>query len=266
MSDEVRQARRNCIGGSDARIIMSGDQEAIERLWREKRGEIEPEDLSDILIVQLGNCTEALNTDWFEKQTGYVVTHEQERPSYEFWPVAMSTLDGIVRETIDGEALGIFEAKWMIPFGWSKDKAVEKYYPQVQHNMMVYELDRSWLSIITGGGQYVCIPIENDPFYTVSLLAAEKDFWDCVQTGRVPGNPVIATPEVEAIQVLDMTGSNAWADLSVTLQETKPFVDKHEKAKKDLKALFPAEAKVASGHGVTVSRSKDKKVLIKLDK
>ena len=46
--------RRYFIGGSDARIIMGDDEAALTRLWREKRGEIEPEDLSGNLIVQLG--------------------------------------------------------------------------------------------------------------------------------------------------------------------------------------------------------------------
>ena len=35
-------------------MIMGSDEEALLRLWREKRGEVEPEDLSDNLIVQLG--------------------------------------------------------------------------------------------------------------------------------------------------------------------------------------------------------------------
>ena len=38
--------RRYFIGGSDARIIMGGDEATLLRLWREKRGETEPEDLS----------------------------------------------------------------------------------------------------------------------------------------------------------------------------------------------------------------------------
>ena len=46
--------RRTFIGGSDARIIMGDDEAALLRLWREKRGEVEPEDLSGNLIVQLG--------------------------------------------------------------------------------------------------------------------------------------------------------------------------------------------------------------------
>ncbi len=53
--------RRSFIGGSDARIIMGDDEATLLRLWKEKRGETEPEDLSRNLIVQLGVVTEHLN-------------------------------------------------------------------------------------------------------------------------------------------------------------------------------------------------------------
>jgi len=43
--------RRSFIGGSDARVIMGNDHDALVQLWREKRGEIEPEDLTDNLVV-----------------------------------------------------------------------------------------------------------------------------------------------------------------------------------------------------------------------
>jgi len=61
--------RRTFIGGSDARIIMGSDEADLVRLWREKRGEIEPEDLNDNLIVQLGRVTEDLNRRWYERNT-----------------------------------------------------------------------------------------------------------------------------------------------------------------------------------------------------
>jgi len=54
-----QSGRRTFIGGSDARIIMGDDEPALLRLWREKRGEVEPEDLSGNLIVQLGAVTRA---------------------------------------------------------------------------------------------------------------------------------------------------------------------------------------------------------------
>ena len=71
--------RRTFIGGSDARIIMGDDEAALVRLWQEKRGEIEPEDLSVNLIVQLGTVTEHLNRHWYERNTGQVVKDVQRR-------------------------------------------------------------------------------------------------------------------------------------------------------------------------------------------
>ena len=62
--------RRAFIGGSDARVVMGDDEELLLRLWREKRGEAEPPDYSDNLLVQLGLATEPLNRRWFEKATG----------------------------------------------------------------------------------------------------------------------------------------------------------------------------------------------------
>src|SRR6516165_3486464 len=64
--------RRYFIGGSDARVIMGNDESALLRLWREKRGELEPEDLSGNLVVQLGVATEDLNRRWYEANTGQI--------------------------------------------------------------------------------------------------------------------------------------------------------------------------------------------------
>src|SRR6266545_7166572 len=58
--------RQSFVGGSDARIIMGNDEAALVRLWRQKRGELEPEDLSGSLVVQLGVATEDLNRRWLK--------------------------------------------------------------------------------------------------------------------------------------------------------------------------------------------------------
>src|SRR5262249_55046464 len=69
--------RRYFIGGSDARIIMGNNAAALVRLWREKRGEAEPEDLSRNLVVKLGAVTEELNRRWYEANTGQAITDVQ---------------------------------------------------------------------------------------------------------------------------------------------------------------------------------------------
>src|ERR1700688_1033583 len=80
-STDARNAgeRRSFLGGSDARIIMGENEASLLRLWREKRGEIEPEDLSDNLIVQLGTATEDLNRRWDERNTGHAIKDWQGR-------------------------------------------------------------------------------------------------------------------------------------------------------------------------------------------
>ena len=42
---------------------MSPDEAALIRLLQEKRGESEPDDLSDNLVVQFGVATETLNPE-----------------------------------------------------------------------------------------------------------------------------------------------------------------------------------------------------------
>jgi hypothetical protein len=87
--------RRSFIGGSDARIIMGNDEAALERLWREKRGEAEPPDYSDNLIVQLGVATEPLNRRWYEKATGQVIKGVQSWIRHPVIRWMAATLDGL---------------------------------------------------------------------------------------------------------------------------------------------------------------------------
>src|SRR5580658_2876407 len=89
--------RRGFVGGSDARIIMGDDEEALVRLWREKRGEAEPRDLSGNLIVQLGVVTEELNRRWYEANTGRVITDIQRRIRHPVLRWMGATLDGRVQ-------------------------------------------------------------------------------------------------------------------------------------------------------------------------
>ena len=95
----VLDARRGFIGGSDSRIIMGNDEDALVRLWREKRGEAEPQDYAANLIVQLGVATEALNRRWFERTTGQAIKDIQSWVRHPVIRWMAATLDGIVEGT-----------------------------------------------------------------------------------------------------------------------------------------------------------------------
>jgi predicted phage-related endonuclease len=245
--------RRSFIGGSDARIIMGSDEAALIQLWREKRGDAEPEDLSGNLIVQLGSATEELNRSWYERNTGHHVTNVQRRVRHSAISWMVATLDGIVEGTA-----AIFEAKFMLPWSFSEEAAAEKYMAQLQHNMWVTHLRTSVLSIITGGGKWVEVTIPVDPLYLSVLVSAEKKFWRCVQSGETPHliNAAPPRPRIEAIRIVDMSSSNSWAEFAALFRNTRSAFLDHERAKSELKALIPEDAKEAIGHGVRAKRSK----------
>jgi predicted phage-related endonuclease len=245
--------RRAFIGGSDARIIMGNDEVALVRLWREKRGEAEPEDLSGNLIVQLGTATEALNRTWYERNTGRRVTAVQRHVKHSAITWMAATLDGLVEE------IGaVFEAKFMLPWSFSEEAAAEKYMAQVQHNMWVTHSREAVLSIITGGGKWVEVSIPMDPLYLTVLVSAEKKFWRCVQSGETPHliNAEPPRPRIEAIRIVDMSSSNSWAEFAALFRSTRGAFLDHERAKSELKALIPEDAKEAIGHGVRAKRSR----------
>jgi predicted phage-related endonuclease len=245
--------RRSFVGGSDARIIMGSDEAALVRLWHEKRGEAEPEDLSSNLIVQLGHATEGLNRRWFERNTGHILRDVQRRIHHPTIRWMAATLDGVVAE--NG---AVFEAKFMLPWSFSEEAAAEKYMPQLQHNMWVAASRSSVLSVITGGGKWVEIPVHADPLYQHLLLTAERKFWRCVLTGEPPRLFGVEPPRprLEAVRIVDMSTSNSWAEFANMYRQTRSAYLEHERAKGELKALMPEDAKEAAGHGIRAKRSK----------
>jgi len=245
--------RRYFIGGSDARIIMGDDQAALERFWREKRGEIEPEDLSGNLIVQLGAVTEDLNRRWFELNTGQVVNDIQRHIKHPVIRWMAATLDG----RIVGSG-AVFEAKFMLPWSFSEEAAAEKYMPQLQHNMWVVNARSAVLSVITGGGKWVEITTHADPLYQHLVLTAEKKFWRCVESGEPPSLFGVEPPRprIEAVRIVDMSSSNAWAEFAGIFARTRSAHLEHEQAKTELKSLMPEDAREAIGHGIRAKRSK----------
>lgn len=245
--------RRLYVGGSDAKVIMGDDHQKLTRLWREKRGEIEPEDLSKVLIVQLGSVTEDLNRRWFEQNTNHSIKDVQRHIRHPVIKWMAATLDGLVEQTG-----AVFEAKFMLPWTFSEEMAAEKHMAQLQHNMWVTNARSAILSIITGGGKWVEMTIHADPLYQHLLLTAEKKFWRCVQNGEAPRLFGVEPPRarLEAVRVVDMSASNSWAELASIYQRTREAYQEHESAKSDLKKLVPEDAKEAVGHGIRAKRSK----------
>jgi hypothetical protein len=202
-----------------------------------------------------------MNRRWYERTTGQTIKDVQTWVRHPVIRWMAATLDGIVEETG-----AVFEAKFMLPWSFSEQSAAEKHTAQLQHNMWVTHAATSVLSIVTGGGKWVEIKVSADSLYQHLLLTAEKKFWRCVENGEPPRLFGIEPPRprIEAVRIVDMSASNAWAEFSAVFRRTHQAHLQHENAKAELKALMPADAKEAIGHGLRAKRSKSGPVSFEL--
>jgi predicted phage-related endonuclease len=224
---------------------MGQDEAALIRLWREKRGEIEPQDLSGNLVVQLGVVTEPLNRQWFERNSGRAITEVQKRIRHPVVRWIGATLDGMVE---------------------AKEAAAEKYMPQLQHNMWVVAARTAVLSVVTGGGKWVEITTHADPLYQHLIVTAERKFWRCVENGEPPTLFGVEPPKprIEAVRIIDMSTSNVWAEFAGIFIRTRDAHLEHERAKAELKGLVPEDAQRVIGQGVCAKRSKSGAITFEL--
>ena len=251
LEEEALGERLTGIGGSDANIILSGDREKIIGLWREKRGEQQATDLTDNLAVMLGCWTEPFNRLWYEKLTGHKVDRLDVSLACSTNAWRRCTLDGYIVE-----ADTIFEAKHTNAFARSEE-VLERYMPQLQHNMAVARTERAILSVIFGNHKYEMFEVASDWVYQIELLQAEAAFWDCVETGREPvPAPPPAPPKPIGTREVCLDGSNAWAVAATDWLEHREAARLHAAATSQLKELVEPDVARAFGHGIEARRSK----------
>jgi len=127
----------------------------------------------------------------------------------------------------------------MLPWSFSEEAAAEKYMPQLQHNMWVVAARGAVLSVITGGGKWVEIKAHADPLYQHLIVTAERKFWRCVESGEPPALFGVEPPRprIEAVRIVDMSTSNAWAEFAAVFSRTRSTHLEHEQAKTELKRL-----------------------------
>ena len=101
---------------------------------------------------------------------------------------------------------------------------------------------------------------------STSCSPPRKKFWRCVESGEPPRLFGIEPPKprIAAVRIVDMTGSNSWAEFATIFCNTRNAFLAHERAKTELKALMPEDAKEAFGHGVRGKRSKSGAVSFEL--
>lgn len=262
---EWHDARKLGIGGSDANILLSGDAQRILFLWEEKLGRREPEDLSWVLPVQMGSATEDLNAAFYQHTTARAVTDRNVSRQHASRTYMRCELDGLT--TTEAGAPAIFEAKHVNAFSTIED-VVQRYMPQLHHNMHVAGVGHAVLSVFVGTLKHEIYEVAMDDFYLAALLDAEEDFWRCVEGETAPEGcePPPAPVAFETLREVDMTGSNEWASSALDWLANKDAAKKFEKAAKDIKALVKPDMGRAFGNGIQVKRAKNNSLTISAEK
>ena len=259
---EKQYQRHGKIGGTLACVIAHGDHfgRTPYKEWQVFMGENTPEDLSNKFPVQLGIQTEGLNADFFSRRSGLRVDRSSEarglHTSGEGYLVCQP--DGLVRG-LQGD-LRLFEAKHTSSMS-DMDTQIERYYPQLQHNMYVTHSSSAFLSVIFGTREPEYCEIERDENWLSQYLPLAADFWRHVMTKTppsegypIPKGDIKITGRMEISS--DHPSHNVFHNASVDYLEYKEPAKKFEEAKASLKEVAPKDMKVTVGQLVEVRRDK----------
>lgn len=206
LSDAQLAERAKGIGGSDAGRIMAGEW---RQLWLEKTGRAQPVDLAWVIPVQIGNCTEQFNAEYFEHVTGRAVTRRGEVAVSKKYPWMRANLDGV---TTVGAECAYWDAKHV---GRSDEKMVLRYTPQMTHCCVILNLDYWVLSVLVGNSKHEIIEQQCDPFYVIDLIEQEREFWRYVERDEEPrdrNQPIEAPKPKPKRHDIDLNGGTWSAD------------------------------------------------------
>tara|TARA_R100001440_G_scaffold19367_4_gene32658 strand:+ start:444 stop:1310 length:867 start_codon:yes stop_codon:yes gene_type:complete len=276
-SDEELETRKKCINGSETNIIASGNAEAINKLFLEKTGSVESEDLTHVFPVMLGNITEELNIEWISRKYGYNITNRQQVFKSKRNPFMRCTPDGVITNFDNDYA--VVDAKYTMgrpqaDETWSDviPRLLKFYTPQINWNAYILSehldkpVNRGVLSIIRAGNEPIIEEVAIDENYQAELIRIATYFHSCVQLNIAPDEIITDEPPVppEDRKPYDMEGNEDWKRCADNYIQTKGAAISNKEYENKLKALVPKDAKHCFGHGINIKVAKNNRKTIEL--
>lgn len=256
--------RRTCIGGSDAGAIVAGGEEWI-KLWREKTDRADPDDLSDVLAVQMGIFTEPLNCYWYERQTGRKVTHRNKRAVHPDYPFIAANLDGV--STTTGAQTCYLDFKHL---GKSGDALTIRYTAQGTHCASIIGAEWWALSCFIGNSRWELTEQEVEPEFLAEYLERCREFWSFVERDVEPPGaeplPVPAPRQLRTVRLDDEIDWPNWgadfAEEMDTFTRTEPAARANHIARGRIKELLPEDVGTVVRRHTRVTRSRNDAIRI----
>jgi len=248
--------RTKYLGASDMGFIMKGEW---YQLWLQKTGRETFPDLSDVLAVQLGINTEALNIAWFCRQKGKTPDPYAPREwTHKEYPFLRCHPDSVL------QGMELVEAKFCGAFV-KEDELVPRYYPQCQAQLAITGASICHLSVITGVPSWYAHAILPDREYIAALIERACQFWRYVETDTPPPDQpaVVAKVSLDQMREVSMEGRNEWASHAADWLSHKAAAKKFEGAVKGIKGLVESDVRRAFGHGIEAAKNKAGSISIK---
>jgi predicted phage-related endonuclease len=266
LSPDQIKAREGKLTASRVACLMTGDAAKIHQLWLEMTGDpsFVPEDLSDVWPVRLGECTEQLNLDWFERTNGVRVERRGEVVVHPLVRWASATLDGFVDDEDGGYVVETKHVGGREPL----EIIVERYFPQMSWQLFVAGASQCALSVIMGANAPIVEFIDRDQIYIDEMVLRGAQFMGFVERREPPVVLEAVPPPVDPTKNVDMAESDKseeWKRFAQQWLQVCGAMQTAKDSEKILKSLVPADAKKAFGNGVRITRDRANRLSLRED-
>jgi hypothetical protein len=260
LTPEQHRLREGKLTASRVSALMGGDAAKILNLWREMIGDpaFVAEDLSGVWPVRLGEATEALNLEWYSRKHGKISRMGEVVTGNPSWMAA--TLDAWdIEHACPVEAKNVGGREPL-------ETIIARYAPQTTWQMMITESKQCALSVIMGANEPIVEFLPFDAEYAAELMKRAKQFMACVESLTPPvALPAITAPVIAA-KIYPMDGNAEWKAQAERWVQSYGAAQIAKEAETKLKALVPADAAKAIGHGITITRNRAGSLALREDK
>lgn len=238
LTTEQLAARKNFVMGSDAAVICGiSPYKSRVKLWLEKTGRAEEEDISNANHIKYGNYMEDGVAAWFQDESGIELEPKHKRMIVH---PDIPWMGGNLDFNIKGQN-AILECKTALKDdGWGNNKNIipPHYLMQVAHYCAVGQYDKAYIAVVFSMTREMrWYEYSRNLKLEEQIIEQERNFWVNHVLADVPpaasteqdilemhkeadASPIIATEDVEIV-LAELTKINAELKMFEELKQTR---------------------------------------------
>lgn len=256
--------RSQGLGGSDIGVVLGlNDFKTPYQLWLEKTGQIEIEDISDKVAIQVGNSLEQLVADIFTQETGIEVQKDNKTHFHKDYPFLLANIDRKIvgeRALLECKTTSVFNKK-----SWEGDDIPASYFMQVQHYLNVLDYDFAYIAVIVGNHEFIYKKIERDQELIELYTKRVEKFWNENILKKIPPDIDGSIETNQYLSQLFYDQPESKIDLSadhiklvkeiVSLKEAQKHINDNLKTKENMLKHYLGQQEATTGYGLGIKVS-----------